>query len=215
MAELLDFPGLSSTSDHFRSELVRQAQASRLDPNKVAAVLSLESKFDPKARNGSHAGLLQFAREYFPELARAAGVDVKWEDLPKLSGEEQLPLVTQYFRQHGLRASSPARDYLVATFVPNQIGQETPTVIGKRGSSEYLPGTHIFLGTIYAQNPGYDTNQDGEITIGDLQEKIDGLIRAAAGRETVPVEPVLGSALGWFGALLLAFGISVAAFRRS
>lgn len=191
MASLADLPGLYRTTPEFRAALVQLARDNNLDPDKVGAVIAIESGFranDQNSRGERALGLIQFWADYFPALARAARMDVTWEDLRHLSATEQLPLVMAYFRQHRITAANSAADYLVATFLPSQIGKPSGTVLALRGSSDLLPGTKLKLGTIYASNPTYDTNGDGVITVGDLQERIDGVLNAAGQRLRIPVD---------------------------
>lgn len=209
MAELLDFPGLSRTSERFRSELVAQARASSLDPNNVAAVISLESGFDPSVVNGKHAGLIQFYYRYFPPIAQAAfHPEVQWEDLPLLSAEQQLPFVMAWFRVHGITYKNSPGEYLLTVFMPGQLGKPKQLVIAKEGSTEYVPGTLLFQGTVYDQNRSYDFDHDGEITIGDLDRGMNDLLERARGRAPLQVEdpPAAEAGLGGLFGLFLIFG---------
>jgi hypothetical protein len=209
MAELLAFPGLSRTTERFRSELVAQARASSLDPNNVAAVISLESGFDPTATNGKHAGLIMFYYKYFPPIAQAAQhPEVQWEDLPKLSAAEQLPFVMAWFRVHGITYKNDPGDYLLTVFMPGQLGKPKELVIAKQGSTDYVPGTLMFQGTVYDQNKPYDFDHDGEITIGDLDRGMNELLERARGRAPVPVEelPPSEASVGGLLGLFLIFG---------
>lgn len=212
MAELLDFPGLRSTTPRFRAQLVEQARARDLDPDKVSAIISLESQYHPNVQNqqGAHAlGLIQFIEKYFPPIAAAAGLRVEWEDLRRLTAEEQIPLVLAYFRLAGITSENTPTDYAVATFLPTQIGKPLSTVIARKDSSEYLPGTKLLLGTVYKWNAGLDLDQDGEITIRDLHDRIEALYWDARRKPAIqvsgdasPEEPT-----GW-GLLPLALGIT-------
>ena len=226
MASLADLPGLSRTTPEFRAALVQLARDNDLDPDKIGAVIAIESGFranDQNARGERALGLIQFWKDYFPELARAAGMNVSWDDLRTMSATEQLPLVMAYFRLRRLKASSSATDYLVATFLPSQIGKPSGTVLALRGSSDLLPGTKLKLGTIYASNPTYDTNGDGVITVGDLQERIEGVLDAAATRLRIPVDddaelPLMhpappSSALGLLFGFGAAFALALVSWR--
>lgn len=191
MESLAALPGLSRTTPEFRTKLVQLAHANDLDPDNVAAVISLESGFranEPNSRGERALGLIQFWRDYFAPIARAAKMNVQWEDLRTLSAEDQLPLVVAFFKLQGLKAASSATDYLVATFLPSQKGKPRSAVLGARGSSALLPGTKLRLGTIYASNPTYDYDGDGRITIGDLEDKIRDLLNAAATQPRLPVD---------------------------
>ncbi len=190
MPTLLDFPGLRSTTPRFREQLVALTRARQLDPDKVSAIISLESRYKPNVQNrqgASALGLIQFMRKYFPPIALAAGMQVSWEDLRTLTAEEQIPLVLAYFRLAGLTPHSSPTDYVVATFLPTQIGKPLGTVIARKDSAEYLPGTKLFLGTIYAWNSQLDTDNDGQITIRDLHDRVSTLFWDAERKPRVEV----------------------------
>lgn len=189
MESLLDVPGLHSTSPEFRAKLVELARENDLNPDWIAAVISLESGFRPNVPNGKALGLIQFYRDYFPGIARAARMDVTWDDLRHMTAAEQLPLVVAFYRLQHMTAQQRPVDYLVATFLPNQKGKPRETVLGKQGSSALLPGTRLTLGSIYAANVTYDTNGDRQITIGDLEDRINAVVRASEERLRIPVGP--------------------------
>lgn len=218
--ELLNLPGLDRTTAAFRSALVELSHESALDPNKVGAVISLESGFDPTAINGTHAGLIQFSRRYFAPIAERAEMDVDWEDLPELSAEEQLPLVMAWFRLHGLTWESRPVDYLLSVFMPGYMGRPPSHVLAKRGDFSLLPGSTVSLDEVYRQNTAYDTNGDGEITISDLESKIEGVIARARRSSGLPpaAPPEPRTDWGWlFGGALVfgGLGLAVSHHRRS
>lgn len=189
MDSLLDVPGLHTTSREFRARLVALANENSLNADWISAVISLESGFKPNKPNGKALGLIQFYRDYFPGIASAARMDVTWEDLYHLTATEQLPLVMAFYRlQHMTKTQRPV-DYLVATFLPNQKGKPRETVLGKQGSTALLPGTRLTLGSIYAANVTYDTNGDRVITIGDLEDRINAVVKASEERLRIPVGP--------------------------
>jgi hypothetical protein len=200
--ELLAVPGLSRTTPYFRSRLVELARANGFDPNAIAAVISLESGFVANApnRQGKPAqGLLQWWREYFPPVAKAAGMAVTWDDLHWLSAEQQLPLVMATFRLNGISASSSPTDYLLSVFLPTQLGKPRDTVLGRKDSADLLPGTKLKLGDIYGQNQVYDTNADGVITVGDLTDKIGAVLANASAQPRVlaPKVPAPSASAAW------------------
>jgi hypothetical protein len=203
--DLLNFPGLHRTTTAFRRRLVELAEAEGLNANHIAAVIAIESGFRPGARNGKAMGLIQFYEPFFPGVARAARMAVEWKDLALLSAEQQLPLVIAFYRDKLLHQHSSATDYLVATFLPSQIGKPRETVVARRGSSELLAGTRLSMGTIYASNPTYDTNGDGLITIGDLSDRIEAVVAKAAGRP-FRSPPISGG--GW---IALSLAVATAA----
>jgi tail lysozyme len=190
MATLLDIAGLrSQTTPEFRQALYDQATAAGYDPSFIAAVLRLESNFNPAAINpGGHAaGILQWWDSLFPNTAAAAGrSDVQWSDLPSMSAEQQLPFVIAYLQQATAAQLTTPTDYRLAVFMPAFVGASPGTVLGQRGSSQLLPGTNLSLGTIYSQNQGLDTNGDGLITVADVGNQIESLVADA--RTRAPIE---------------------------
>lgn len=208
MASLLDIAGLRGAPSDFRQALYEQATAAGYDPSYIAAVIKLESNFNPAARNpGGHAlGLLQWWDSLFPNTAQAAGrPDVQWSDLASMSAAEQVPFVIAYLQQAtGAELRTPT-DYRLAVFMPAFVGASPDTVLGQRGSSQLLPGTNLSLGTIYSQNQGLDANGDGLITVADVGGQIERLVADARTRapidlssdvaDTLPPGPPIPAAL--------------------
>lgn len=190
METLLDIAGLrANTTPSFRQALFDQATAAGYDPSFIAAVLRLESNFNPAAINpGGHAaGILQWWDSLFPNTAAAAGrSDVRWSDLPNMSAEDQLPFVIAYLQQATSMPLGTPTDYRLAVFMPAFVGASPGTVLGQRGSSQLLAGTNLSLGTIYSQNQGLDTNGDGLITVSDVGSQIENLVADA--RTRAPIE---------------------------
>lgn len=186
---LLAVSGLEKTNDAFRRALVRGSLARGYDPSFIAAVISNESGFDPNVQNrlGAPAlGLLQFWRDYFPAIARRAGMRVTWEDLRHLSAIEQLPLVFAYFdgtRLSSLGAAATPTDYYMATFLPALVGAPRDRVLGERDAAGPLPGTGLSLDKLYRQNPGFDHDGDGRFTVADVGRKVELALSRARGRE--------------------------------
>jgi hypothetical protein len=188
---LLDISGLvAKTTPSFRDELYRLATAAGYNPSYIAAVIELESGFNPSALNpGGHAlGLLQWWDSYFPSTARAAGMpNVRWSDLAKMSAVEQLPFVIAYFEQATSKPLLTPTDYRMAVFMPAFVGAPDTTVLGKKGSTDKLGSTGLSLGVVYEQNSGLDLNHDGVIDVGDVGAGIEDLVTAARMRPPVPV----------------------------
>lgn len=196
--QLLAVPKIETTTPSFRSELVRQSLEAGLDPNLVAAAISFESGFNPKAKNpGSTAtGLIQWLRSIFPASAKRAGrPDVTHDDLPNLSAEQQLPFVIAYFQLNNvprLGASASATDYYMSVLLPAFVGYPKDKVLGVRGDSQPLrtasgKDTGLSLNENYAKNSVFDWNKKGYYTVGDVGKKIEDLVRAAQGRAAIPV----------------------------
>ena len=208
IAQLLDIAGLRDrTTPRFRYELWRQASEAGLSPSYIAAVMRIESNFDPHIQNkgpdgvpgnaddAPALGLIQFWETLFPPIvARAAKsrpelAGTKWNDLRRLSAVEQLPFVIAYYEGvPRLTASSSPTDYYMATFMPAFIDAPPTTVLGRKGDDQFLPGTQKRLSKIYTQNAGLDVDKDGTITVADIGRKIEGVVNAARARAPIPVE---------------------------
>jgi hypothetical protein len=174
------FKGMDQAGEGFGPALVREALRAGLDPNKVAAVLQSESGFDPAipaAKSKSHHGLLQFGRDAWNGAARALGTDVPWEDIPKLSAEEQLPYVMQYFRNNGVGADDDVGSYKMATLWPD----------GTRKGDDY----QLYQNdpAAYEANSGLDRNKDGRVTREEAVRRTVQIHERAMRRGTVDVDP--------------------------
>jgi hypothetical protein len=191
-AEMLDIAGLATrTSNAFRWALIVGADKHGFNPSYLAAVMRLESNFDPNVQNHQGApalGLIQFWKTFFPQVARSAGrPSAQWEDLRTMSAIDQLPFVFAAFRGKGLTPSSSPTDYYMANFLPAFVGRPDDFVLGEQGSSELLSGTSLSKGKIYEQNAGLDANRDGVITVGDVGTKINQVVAAAEARPPLEV----------------------------
>lgn len=180
---LLAVPQLETTTSSFRQKLVDLSLAAGLNPNFVAAVISFESGFNPKAVNkySGATGLIQWMPSNFPVA-----------DLIDRTAEEQLPLAIAWLKAHGAARSTRATDYYLSVFLPAFIGAPSHLTVGLKGSSEPLrlpsgKATNLSLGKMYAQNAVFDTAGVGSFTIGDVGRKIENLVSAAQGRAPVPV----------------------------
>ena len=208
LAQLLDIAGLRDrTSPRFRYELWKQATEAGLNPSNIAAVMRIESNFDPNIQNKGRdgvagtaddapaLGLIQFWRDFFPPIVKRAArarpelAGTQWEDLRRIGAVQQLPFVMAYFEAQGrLNAASSPTDYYMATFLPAFVDAPPGTVLGRKGDDQFLPGTKLKLSKIYEQNAGLDTNRDGVITVGDVGSKIEGIVSAARARPAIEVE---------------------------
>jgi hypothetical protein len=135
-----------------------------LDPNGIAAVMSLESGFDPQAvnKNTGATGLVQF----MPNTAIAFGTTVN--ALRRMSAIEQLPFVRKLFTSKKIRPNVMG-DYYMSVFMPAFVGSPADTVLGTRGQA------------VYDKNAGLDVDKDGTLTVGDVTRKIDDAVEAAKG----------------------------------
>lgn len=194
MAELMNIPGLASRTDNaFRWALLVGSERFGFNPNYIAAVMRLESNFDPNIQNlqGAPAlGLIQFWKSFFPPVAAKAGFpNTTWEDLRHMSAVEQLPFVFASFKGKGLNASSSPTDYYMANFMPAFVGKPDSFVLGEKDSDEFVPGTQLRKSKVYDQNFGLDSDGDGVITVGDVGAKITSIVNAARGKPPIEVVP--------------------------
>ena len=200
---LLAVRGIEKTTPAFREQLVAGALAYGLNPSYVAAVIAFESGFNPAARNpdGGALGLIQWRRSIFPAVAKKAGMKIEWEDLPRLTAEEQLPLVFAYYADKPIRETSNASDYYLAVFLPIGVGKTQDFVLGEWNSTETHPGG-LSLGKVYELNKGLDKNpQNGMITVAKAAAPVLSILQAARGRTPLPVPLDLGSPSGYRGSL--------------
>lgn len=167
---LLDFPGLRARDDAepgFARELAAMAQSLGLDPNGIAAVMSLESGFKPSARNptGGATGLIQFMP------ATAAHLGTSTPSLARMTAIEQLAFVKKFFSPFAksIRPGVPG-DYYMTTFMPAFVGAPETTVLSTKGHP------------IYDQNRGLDGDNDGTLTVGDVAKQIEDAFAAAQAR---------------------------------
>lgn len=190
MITLADVPGLRrllSIEPGFARALVETARALSLDPSIIAGVMSNESGVRPDAvnPNGGATGLIQF----MPATAAALGVTTGM--LRAMSGVQQMEYVRRYFAPHvqKIRPDVPG-DYYMAVFMPAYVGKPESTVLGKKDSSEILPGTKLSLGKIYEQNKGLDVDKNGVLTVGDVTRKIENTMRAAQSKPAIEAPDV-------------------------
>ena len=125
----LDLPGLSareSAEPGFVLALSGVGERLGLDPNYLAAVMSLESGFKPDAVNpkGGATGLIQF----MPATATLLGTTAS--ALRQMTAIQQLPFVEAFYRKAGqsIRKNTPG-DYYMATFMPAFVGAPPDTVL--------------------------------------------------------------------------------------
>lgn len=124
--------------------------------------------FSPTIQNGAGAkyfGLIQFG------TAAASDLKTTVEDLIQLSQVEQLDWVFKYFnlwRKRG-KVYTQLEDLYLTIFYPAAVGKNADTVIFEKDTVGYR------------QNNGFDFNKNGQITVGEICDRIykvhyDGLL---------------------------------------
>lgn len=142
----------------FVGEVVRYSNMLGINPNWLMAVMYFESgnTFSPSIQNPytNATGLIQF----MPSTANELGTSI--EVLKNMSATEQLQYVYKYYARYKSKLKSYVDLYLI-TFFPISAGKPLSYVL----QTASLPAS-----LIATQNPVFDTNKDGKVTVGEIQE---------------------------------------------
>ena len=171
MSNLVNVPGIENVSDAFKEKVIKIAADLETDPNFLMAIMSFESghSFSPKKKNplSGATGLIQF----MPTTAVGLGTSI--QKLEKMTAEEQLDVVAQYFAPFKGRMKTLEDAYMAVLF-PKAIGKGNDFVLFKKPSVQFT------------QNKGLDINGDGLITVAEAAQKVRaGLGVSALGQVTV------------------------------
>lgn len=136
----------------YKQNLLRLSERLGVPANYLDAVIEIESRRNPQARNKDTGatGIIQF----MPSTARELGTTV--EEIYNMSLDEQFELTYRYFITHskGKQLNRPCDVYLVI-FYPKYIGYSLDTV---------------FPNSVYQVNKGLDYNKNGVLTVGDIND---------------------------------------------
>jgi hypothetical protein len=112
-----------------------------------------ESSLNPQAVNRSTgaSGLIQF----MPRTAQSLGTTV--EAIRQMSAAQQMPYVEKFFQSVRLPSGASAGKLYAYVFLPGRANRE---ILTQRGEN------------YYEANKGLDVNQDGQITIADLDARL-------------------------------------------
>ena len=141
-----------------------------INPNWLMMVMYFESRLNAQAVNKQSGdsnnpldriskravGLIQF----MPETAKNLGTSTK--ALYNMSAIEQLHYVYAYFKPYAGNITSFYDLYLV-TFFPIAVGKPDNYV---------LQTSKLAASTIAKQNPIFDANKDGKITVGEIKARM-------------------------------------------
>lgn len=124
----------------------------------LLAVMYVESRINPYAVNKytGATGLIQF----MPATAKSLGTTTA--DLLSMTAVDQLDYVYLYLKPYANKMHS-LMDVYFAIFFPAAIGKPSDYV---------LQTSKLSASLIASQNPAYDINSDGEITVAEVESKI-------------------------------------------
>lgn len=175
----------TKTTNRFRWLLLGVAERLGVNADWLAGVMASETggTFDPAIKNsmGGATGLIQF----MPSTAKVLGTTT--DALAGMSAEDQLVYVEKYFKPHAGKMHS-ATDMYMATFMPAFVGRDPSFVIGRKDDDTPISGK-LTLAQVYKYNPGFDHNNDGEITVGEVGATVEGILAKAAALPRIPVDP--------------------------
>jgi peptidoglycan hydrolase-like protein with peptidoglycan-binding domain len=179
--------GLEKTSNAFRNKLVQVSNALNVSPDWLASVISFETggTFSPSAQNRytKATGLIQF----MPSTAKSPQLNTTIDALKNMTDVAQLDYVYKYLAPFKGRMRSLNDTYL-AVFMPTQMGKGSDSVVASQGSA------------VYNQNPGFDRDQKGYFTVGDITSAIHAVYNAGVSKGRIPVETIVAVG-GGVGAL--------------
>ena len=157
MPNLVNVPGIENVSDAFKEKVIKMAADLETDPNFLMAIMSFETghSFSPKKKNpvSGATGLIQF----MPTTATNLGTSI--QKLVKMTAEEQLDVVAQYFAPFRGRMKTLEDAYMAVLF-PKGVGKGSGFVLFKKPSVQFK------------QNKGLDINGDGLITVGEATQRV-------------------------------------------
>ena len=142
----------------FCSKLKEICSKLAINPEWLLAVMYIESRINPYAVNkySGATGLIQF----MPATAMSLGTTTA--ELLNMTAVDQLDYVYLYLKPYTGKMHS-LMDVYFAIFFPAAIGKP---------SNYVLQTSKLSASLIASQNPAYDINSDGEITVAEIESKI-------------------------------------------
>lgn len=131
-----------------------------INPSWLMCVMKSESGISHSIINSktNATGFIQF----MPNTAKGLGTTV--EKLKNMTALEQLDYVEKYFKPYKRLIHKP-EDLYIVTFYPYALNKPDTYVMG----SEKSPA---FARLVNVQNPNFDFNKDGVITLGEFRKRI-------------------------------------------
>ncbi len=160
----------SKVSPEFRIKTIQIAQNLGTNPDYLMAAMAFETggTFSPSIKNGSGSGatgLIQFMP------STAIGLGTTTDALSKMTAEQQLGYVEQYFSPYQGKLNS-LPDVYMAILLPSAIGKPDDYVLFDQKAKPKA----------YTQNKGLDINGNGEITKAEATAKVQ--VRLTLGRSS-------------------------------
>lgn len=170
-------PVAKGVSDKFYEEIVAIAKRVNCDPVYLSIVLYQESKFNPRAKNGSFRGIGQMSHVTLADslqnvkrknLDIEVNTSMSLNRFAQLSREKQLPYIEAYIMNAKRIAGMSANEKIESGklyalfFLP---GYADKPVL----ASKFNPKTAKY----YRSNRPFDMNNDGKITPAELKKFLD------------------------------------------
>lgn len=153
---------INSNVEAFLLEVGHISQRLGVTTNQLLGVMYIESRLNHQAQNKftNATGLIQF----MPSTAKNLGTSI--DELLRLTNVQQLYYVEKYLRPYVGRLHS-VYDLYFAVFFPAAIGK----------ADNFVMQTSKLSSTLIAkQNPLYDVNKNGQITVKEVKTIIDKIL---------------------------------------
>lgn len=158
---------IKENKEQFLSEVIRYSDALNIQPDWLMAVMGFETacSFSPNIQNKvtRAIGLIQFMPDTIVQQFH-----ITTEKMGRLTNAQQLYYVFEYLLPFRNRMLS-VTDVYFAVFFPAAIAKENDWKICSKGLSPTL---------IAKQNPAFDKNKDGLITVAEVKQTILDFVKA-------------------------------------
>ena len=170
-------PVAKGVSDKFYEEIVAIAKRVNCDPVYLSIVLYQESKFNPRAKNGSFRGIGQMSHVTLADslqnvkrknLDIEVNTSMSLNRFAQLSREKQLPYIEAYImnakRLAGMSANEKIESGKLYALFFLPCNADKPELASKNNSK---------TAKFYRANSYFDANKDGKITSAELKKFLD------------------------------------------
>ena len=147
------------------AKVVQICQLLAINPNWLLAVIYFETArtMSPQKTNSiGSVGLIQFTRDSAnSDVKTINGKRYTLASIKRMDFMQQMDLVYQYYKPYKGKINSFLDTYLV-TFFPSALG---------KSDSYVIKTSHLSAELIAKQNPVFDLNKNGQITLGEIKER--------------------------------------------